>query len=136
MTDLVESILSLSKMDSQTFSLHPVDLELSEFLDECADMMSTTRKNCVIHLDSNDPLMIRTDPGLLKRIIQNILSNCLRYADREIHVQLTHTSGELELLIYDDGPGFREKDLPHIFERFYKGEGGKTASGFPLSGPA
>ena len=41
MTDLVESILSLSKMDSHTFDLHPTDLEVVEFLDECVDIMST-----------------------------------------------------------------------------------------------
>ena len=84
MTDLVESILSLSKMDSHTFDLHPTDLEVMEFLDECVDIMSTIRKDCVIHLEAERPLMIHTDPELLKRVIQNILSNCLRYADHEI----------------------------------------------------
>ena len=52
MTDLVESILSLSKMDSHTFDLHPTDLEVMEFLDECVDIMSTIRKDCVIHLEA------------------------------------------------------------------------------------
>lgn len=132
MTDLVESILSLSKMDSQTFTLYPVDLELSEFLDECVDIMSTTRKDCKIHLDFNAPLMVHTDPELLKRIIQNILSNCLRYANHEIWIHMTHTNDRLVLLIHDDGSGFREKDLPHIFERFYKGEGGKNGIGLSI----
>lgn len=83
MTDLVESILSLSKMDSHTFDLHPTDLEVMEFLDECVDIMSTIRRDCVIHLEAARPLMIHTDPELLKRVIQNILSNCLRYAEHE-----------------------------------------------------
>lgn len=132
MTDLVESILSLSKMDSHTFDLHPTDLEVMEFLDECVDIMSTIRRDCVIHLEAERPLMIRTDPELLKRVIQNILSNCLRYADHEILIRMSTDGNSLILLIQDDGPGFLEKDLPHIFERFYKGDGGKNGIGLSI----
>ena len=132
MTDLVESILSLSKMDSHTFDLHPTDLEVIEFLDECVDIMSTIRRDCVIHLEAERPLMIRTDPELLKRVIQNILSNCLRYAEHEILIRMSTDGNSLILLIQDDGPGFLEKDLPHIFERFYKGNGGKNGIGLSI----
>lgn len=132
MTDLVESILSLSKMDSHTFDLHPTDLEVVEFLDECVDIMSTIRRDCVIHLESAHPLTIHTDPELLKRVIQNILSNCLRYADHEILIRMSTDGNSLILLIQDDGPGFPEKDLPHIFERFYKGNGGKNGIGLSI----
>lgn len=132
MTDLVESILSLSKMDSHTFDLHPTDLEVMEFLDECVDIMSTIRRDCVIHLEAERPLMIHTDPELLKRVIQNILSNCLRYADHEILIRMSTDGNSLILLIQDDGPGFLEKDLPHIFERFYKGNGGKNGIGLSI----
>lgn len=132
MTDLVESILSLSKMDSHTFDLHPTDLEVMEFLDECVDIMSTIRRDCVIHLEAAHPLTIHTDPQLLKRVIQNILSNCLRYADHEIQIRMSTDGTSLILLIQDDGPGFPEKDLPHIFERFYKGDGGKNGIGLSI----
>ena len=132
MTDLVESILSLSKMDSHTFDLHPTDLEVMEFLDECVDIMSTIRRDCVIQLEAAHPLTIHTDPELLKRVIQNILSNCLRYADHEILIRMSTDGNSLILLIQDDGPGFPEKDLPHIFERFYKGDGGKNGIGLSI----
>ena len=132
MTDLVESILSLSKMDSHTFDLHPTDLEVVEFLDECVDIMSTIRRDCVIHLESAHPLTIHTDPELLKRVIQNFLSNCLRYAEHEILIRMSTDGNSLILLIQDDGPGFLEKDLPHIFERFYKGNGGKNGIGLSI----
>ena len=132
MTDLVESILSLSKMDSHTFDLHPTDLEVMEFLDECVDIMSTIRRDCVIHLEAGRPLTIHTDPELLKRVIQNILSNCLRYADHEILIRMSTDGNSLILLIQDDGPGFLEKELPHIFERFYKGDGGKNGIGLSI----
>ena len=131
-TDLVESILSLSKMDSHTFDLHPTDLEVMEFLDECVDIMSTIRRDCVINLEAERPLMIHTDPELLKRVIQNILSNCLRYADHEILIRMSTDGNSLILLMQDDGPGFPEKDLPHIFERFYKGDGGKNGIGLSI----
>ena len=119
-------------MDSHTFDLHPTDLEIMEFLDECVDIMSTIRRDCVIHLEAARPLTIHTDPELLKRVIQNILSNCLRYADHEILIRMSTDGNSLILLIQDDGPGFPEKDLPHIFERFYKGNGGKNGIGLSI----
>jgi len=76
--------------------------------------------------------MIHTDPELLKRVIQNILSNCLRYAEHEILIRMSTDGNSLILLIQDDGPGFLEKDLPHIFERFYKGNGGKNGIGLSI----
>ena len=98
--------------------------------------MSTIRRDCVIHLEAARPLMIHTDPELLKRVIQNILSNCLRYAEHEILIRMSTDGNSLILLIQDDGPGFLEKDLPHIFERFIRGNGGKMELVFRLYGPA
>ena len=86
----------------------------------------------MIHLEAARPLMIHTDPELLKRVIQNILSNCLRYAEHEILIRMSTDGNSLILLIQDDGPGFLEKDLPHIFERFYKGNGGKNGIGLSI----
>ena len=130
MTSLVESILSLTKMDNQEFKLELMNIDLIEFIDECLDVLRGISNDCSLSLaDSPYELYIQTDPALLKRILENIISNSLRYASRSIVISVTQEESSVLILIEDDGPGFTPEDLPHIFERFYKGTGGKTGIG-------
>ena len=70
---------------------------------------------------------------MIERGIQNILSNALRYAHSEISASLTTRKGYAILTIIDDGDGISDKDLPHIFERFYKCKGGMTGIGLSIT---
>ncbi len=66
---------------------------------------------------------IQADPGLVKTVVQNIFTNAVKYSGPECKpVLLTvETAGaEIALVIADDGPGIPTKDLPHIFEPFYR----------------
>ncbi len=130
MTSLIESILSLTKMDNQNLHLHLTDVDLVEFTDECMESMQGIDMNCSLILKTDpDTLCIETDPDLLNRIFQNLLSNSIRYANTEIVVYIKQQDHMAVIIIEDDGPGFDSADLPHVFERFYKGKGGKTGIG-------
>lgn len=133
MTSLIESILSLTKMDNQNLHLHLTDVDLVEFTDECMESMQGINMDCsLILITDPDVICIETDPDLLNRILQNLLSNSLRYADTKITVDITQKEHMAIILIKDDGPGFDNADLPHVFERFYKGKGGKTGIGLSV----
>ena len=133
MTELVESILSLTKMDNQELELHITEVDLVEFVDECLEALRGIRISCELCLACEEQeLPIETDPKLLERILQNIISNSFRYAETTIAIRLKDTSDGVLILVEDDGPGFDKEDLPHIFERFYKGKGGKTGIGLSV----
>lgn len=78
--------------------------------------------------------MIRGDEEKLLRAFSNVLSNCIRYAESNVTIESKLTLNEkVKVTISDDGPGINEKDLPFIFERFYKGKKGDFGLGLAIS---
>lgn len=122
MKNLVESILTLTKMDNQELPLHLVEIDLEEFLEERLDALKGMAGECQLRLETEaENLTICTDPELLSRIVQNVISNCIRYAKQQVLVRLESERTWAVIHVEDDGPGFMEEDLPHVFERFYQG---------------
>ena len=133
MTDLVNSILTISKLDNRTLKLDSVDIDLNEFLEDQAQILAggTSKK---IMIDGELPeLKVEADPRLLTRIVQNIISNGLNYAEKEVRLGLEKDMDNAVITVEDDGPGISEEELPHIFERFYKGEKGGFGLGLSIA---
>ena len=133
MMELIEGILMISRMDSRALELQSVIIPLQEFIQEQLYIFqgSMSGKKFIFH-EGNPELCIKTDPQLLIRIFQNVLSNCSRYANKEIEVSLMCEEDGIVIQIEDDGPGIPDEYLPHIFERFYKGEDGNMGIGLSV----
>ena len=69
----------------------------------------------------------------MTRIVQNIISNGLNYAENEVRLGLEKDMDNAVITVEDDGPGISEEELPHIFERFYKGEKGGFGLGLSIA---
>ncbi len=132
MSDLVDEILFLSKFETQT--LKNDIIEVDNMLYDCANQVYISRYS---HIDIvwNVPkgITIIGDETLLQRAFSNILSNALRYAISKIYVTGAVENQNLYIHIIDDGEGITPQDLPHIFERFYKGKGGNFGIGLSMT---
>ena len=66
--------------------------------------------------------LLSIDPIRIEQVITNLVSNALRYTPEEgtIQLSLSQQAGQVHLQVHDNGPGIGAKDLPHIFERFYR----------------
>lgn len=136
LSSLVEDLLYLSKLDSlqDTVSFEPVNVE--NLVRSCIERvngiaLSSNKAIKLSVIDSN--ISISADEEKLSRAIINILGNCLRFAEQFIEVSLKKEKEKVVIEIKDDGPGFEEKDIDRIFERFYKGKCGKYGLGLAIA---
>lgn len=133
MTELVESILTLSKLDNHNIVVSRIAIQLDEFLEEQVEVAqgAAGKKKLILQI-TEEPVVVETDPSLLIRLFQNVISNCIRYANSWVWVKL-ETEGEMAvILVEDDGDGFSADDLPHVFDRFYKGKEGDFGIGLSV----
>lgn len=136
LNQIVDQILMLSRLDTANQPLRMVKLQLSDFLDEevaqiggYAMKQGKSLKNLV-----TDPMLfVGADARLLGVIINNIVTNGLRYAKKEVEISAQEKGDAILLTIRDDGCGFSEADFSHLFERFYKGESGNFGLGMSIA---
>ena len=91
--------------------------------------METDARGCRIHFESNGPLPVRGDRELLRRAIENVLRNAIRYAPEGsvIDVRLEAAAGKAALSIRDYGAGVPAEMLPRIFQPFFRVDGSRDS---------
>ena len=129
---LVESILKLSKIDSNTIKFINKKVNIQEIVEEAIKNISMMRdiKNIKINVKGNDVDAITCDIKWQIEAITNILKNCIEHSKEngEITIEYGKNNIYTEIKIIDYGTGIEKQDLPHIFERFYKGKNSSNDS--------
>lgn len=149
--NLVQSWLELTQMETslaaqlQTEAVEVRSLILSvwETLEPLAQ-----RHHLSLSYSGPDSIWIKADPARIYQVFLNLLDNSIKYsppaADIQIQTKILqpqdHQGGEinnsvLEINLIDSGTGFALEDLPHIFERFYRGDKARTHSPLPANSP-
>ena len=133
MADLINEILFLSKMEACEPEFEDVDI--SAIIAEVADnfRLMAKEKNVNIICETKTASIVSADVKLIERLISNLLSNGIRYAKSEIKLSCETSDKETIIKVSDDGDGIDKEDIPHIFERFYKGKGGKFGIGLSMA---
>ena len=130
---LVEDLLTLSRLESRPDQIEPIGQPIAPLLDEVAE-------NYRPRLDSaTQTLVVEVDEGIgtvlfdryrIHQVLDNFIENVFRYAQDFTELRLVAVlepdSGMVRCSVIDDGPGIPEKDLPHLFERFYRVDKGRS----------
>jgi two-component system, OmpR family, sensor histidine kinase KdpD len=121
LTDLVENLLDLSRLESGTAEPHPEPCSVEEVVDAAATSASLRDANVDVQLPPDLPAVL-ADPAQLERVVTNLLENAVRYSTNGEAVAVrADTSGRrLHLRVTDHGPGIAADDLERIFEPFYR----------------
>lgn len=133
LSELITSILKLSKLENQ--QIFPVTTKylLSEQLCECIIMFEEEweRKNLEIITELDETLEIEADSELLFLIWTNLLSNAVKFTDQggSITVKLFKENGFTVVSVSDTGCGMTEETGKHIFEKFYQGDSSRSTRG-------
>ena len=129
---LVESILKLSKIDSNSIKFIKKEVFIKEIIDEAVKNVSmlSELKNVEIIINGDDFAKTVCDLKWQVEAITNILKNCIEhsYNNGKIYINYEQNNMYSEIKIKDNGTGIDKKDLPHIFERFYKGKNSSSDS--------
>ena len=134
---LIQTLLKLSKLDAGTIVLKKEDVSSTELIEEAVKPFGIQfdLRNIKFKSDISD-LNIRCDKNWTVEAIQNIIKNCIEHMDDggELSVEMVDTNIYTQLTIKDTGCGIAKEDIPHIFERFYKGKNaGKDSVGIGLA---
>ncbi|MEV5027444.1 sensor histidine kinase [Paenibacillus sp. LPE1-1-1.1] len=121
---LVGDLLSLARMErSPDVHMTPGNLgELIRQMEPQLQMIAGARR---IRFDLIDDPAIAIDPDKMKQVILNLFQNAVQYTDPskgDIRIGLEKSTGEIRFSVQDNGIGIKEIQVPHLFERFYRGE--------------
>ena len=136
MTELVEELLDISKIDMGRQLLAFSEMDVRELLYDSIRAVEPTAAASGITIAPDfpeEPIMVSCDDTRLRRAVTNILSNGVRYARSELRLTCRADRRQVTIRIQDDGDGIAEEDLPRIFDRFYMGKSGKSGIGLALT---
>lgn len=124
MIRLVNDLLQLSKMDSKDYTLNKEVVEFNKFFHRIIDRFEMSKSQNVqfIRFISDTSYFVEIDTDKLTQVIDNIISNALKYSPDggNIRFGVTVQDNFLKVMISDDGMGIPKENVERIFERFYR----------------
>ncbi len=135
---LITSLLKMAKIDSGTAGFQSSPVDVDQLICQAVDplLISMELRDQLMEFQSKGCESFIGDMNWSKEAISNILKNCMEHTPMGGSIEVTASENALytQIEIKDNGPGFKEADLPHLFERFYKGmNGGGNGYGIGLA---
>ena len=134
---LIQTLLKLSKIDAGTITMKKEEVTATSIVKEIVKPFEIQMELKGINYSSFDSDMILScDKNWTIEAIQNIVKNCIEHMEEndELTIKAEETNIYKQIIVSDTGCGIAKQDLPHIFERFYKGKNaGKDSVGIGLA---
>ncbi len=121
--DLIEDLLDASRLQANSVSLKRTEIFLPELIERLEKRFQTqsSEHKLASEFPSDFPL-VSADEKRMEQVISNLLSNAIKYSPGgEIIIEGHVNNRNAIICVKDEGPGIKPEDLPHIFDRFYRG---------------
>ncbi len=126
---LVGDLLLLAQAESGKLPLVKSVVEMDSLVLEALNQLNVLAKGrLTLRLGEIDQVLVCGDKDRLKQVLVNLVGNAITYTPTggEVVVGIGKVNERARLTVTDNGPGIPKEDLPHIFERFYRGEKSRT----------
>lgn len=140
LTHLEEALLLLSRIDAGTLSLESQIVDVFTLLTLAADNLQeiANERRVLIDVPDRGEVEIKADLEWTMEAVMNLMKNCVEHTPEKGSVHCSYEQNPLyvEIMIWDEGEGFEKEDMPHLFERFYRGKNAKDKGigiGLPLA---
>ena len=135
---LVGSMLTLSRLDAGVLALEEKEFDLEEMLVDAVQpfVRQMEEKRICFEIQGADGISLIGDFGWCSEAFGNIIKNCMEHTPEQGNIRIACQDNPIytEIVIRDSGVGFDEADIPHLFERFYRGAGSsKDSAGIGLA---
>jgi signal transduction histidine kinase len=128
---LIDDLFQMSQLDAGGFPLQSAPASLSDLVSDTLESFSELAKQHEITLEGQveqdvDPVLM--DTQAIGRVFNNLISNALRHTPSQgrVSVRVRRASSGVDVTVSDTGEGIRLQDIPHIFERFYRGDASRS----------
>ena len=129
---LIDDLRDLALAEAGELHLEKEPIDVDELIRQVSETAFLSREDApALHIDIVDRLpIIPLDEKRFRQVIANLLSNAIRHTptDGEVIIRARYYGSFFEMSVLDSGPGIRPEDLPHLFERFYRGDPSRRRS--------
>ncbi len=131
LTRLVDDLRTLALADADQLALEKRPTDISKLTRELGAQFTARAvgKHVSVQVDAEDETSpVNIDPDRIEQVLHNLLDNALRHTPEggSIGIVLREGEGHVEVAVEDSGPGIPEEALPHVFERFYRADVGRS----------
>ena len=124
LTELVENLLSITKIADGSVKLHLSDQVLEDIISEALRHIDRRGSEHQITVNcDNEPLLVRVDAGLIMQVLVNLVNNAIKYTPAGSCIQITavRRNDTVALCVCDNGPGIPDELKQRVFEMFFTG---------------
>jgi len=133
LNQLVGQLLQVTRAEGDPSLLPREAVRLDEMVQQLVDdsRIEAQAHGCDLQYHGSQPATVEGDPELLRRAVENVIRNAIRYAPSQtaVEVSLGRNNGKVLVDVRDRGPGVPEEALPHLFDAFYRVEPDRARSG-------
>ena len=140
-TTLISNLLEMAALESGELGVNVSEIQLKGVMEEVLEdnAAHALQKGINLKLESSSEVEIKTDPVLVGRILNNFISNAIKYSPsgKSVYMRMKDTGGKVLIQVKDEGPGLSEDDQSMLFKKFKtlsaKPTGGENSTGLGLA---
>jgi signal transduction histidine kinase len=126
---IIDQLLQLSRLDAGHLTINKSTVGLSKLLTVIKGrwQQALKKKNIVLRTDIPSDVIVNADRGFLEIMLDNIISNAIKYGDGSEQILCSWSGESNKLSITDNGPGIPQDQIPYLFDRFYRTDASRSS---------